>query len=437
MDNSPIHLACDRWTILFMKHFLPVIHGYFDELYDDAIEVAKTNRIKDYNKIDGLFQVWCRHIQEEWTDKERNGQINILRANYRDLEGLISSTIISNLYVMSSMRQSDVVEIPKPEIHLEKFINTCYWFAAKEVAYPYPIFFNKNVTGSNRVLYHCKARKLIQKSLEHAIIELVEPILDQLNEQKKKKKKRHHKKPGKKYSEPKDINVLTEDNLKKFTEQHDKKKIEGLKNFQKSLEYISKNTKEDEIGPDDSASYVYRQNEILQDSQADQDLQDQGLQDQDLQEETELRETTPIHDVLSPNSILCQKQPTPNQAHDQSKQQFVQPKPSPKIIQPSPKPIQPSPKFVQPSPKFVQPSPKTMQPSPKIPPSPIQSTPKSVSYHSLSPANSVSYLPLEDDSKKKKSNTDNRVGRRRKSTITCEKFKQRIDTGIGGGRRKT
>lgn len=261
MDGSPIHLACDRWTILWMKHFSSTVHEYFDGLYKDAISIAKSKKIRDYEFVDILFQKWCRNIEKDWTIRERDNQIKALREKYGSLESLIVNVINANLLVMSTIRQADIHEIPEPEVNVEKFVHLCYWNVAREVAFPYPLFFNTNVVDSNRFIYHYKARKSIEKSLKHSLIEVAEPILEKLSVRKKKKKRHSRRKsPGRHSSEPRDINSLTEDNLKKFTEQQDLERIKKLKEFQNTRKQVE--IVVDDIYPDDSASAVYRQHEI-------------------------------------------------------------------------------------------------------------------------------------------------------------------------------
>jgi hypothetical protein len=180
MDGSPIHLACDRWTALLLRHFASCIHEYFDGLHADAIEIARSKKIRDYSFVDGLFQKWCKSIREEWTLKEMKSQIEALRVRYKDLEGLIANVLNTNLMVMSVVRQSNVDQVPEPEVDVSKFVHACYWHVAEEVAFPYYLYFNRNVVDGQRAVYHQKARKLIEKNLKHTITDIIDPILEKM-----------------------------------------------------------------------------------------------------------------------------------------------------------------------------------------------------------------------------------------------------------------
>jgi hypothetical protein len=237
MDGSPIHLACDRWTAVLIRHFAAVIHDYFDNLYSDAITVSATQgKGKNQSFVDGVFQKWCKAVEKDWTFREAESQLNALRAKYQDLETLIANVLHSNLVVMSVYRRGNVKEINIPEEGTDKFVRRCYWNVARDVGFPYPIYFNTAIRSAERSIYHNKARKLITKVLMETVIETIQPTLDKMNEKEEKRKKRHRKRsPGRKTKEV-DVGELTEENLKKFTEDKDYEAIRALEEYKNQRE---------------------------------------------------------------------------------------------------------------------------------------------------------------------------------------------------------
>lgn len=153
------------------------------------------------------------------------------------------------------------VKVAAPKVEIPQFVQTCYWIVARDVAFPYYIYFNQRVSVDKRPKYHHKARTLIGEAIETTIVTLLKPYLDMLEEKIKKKKKKR------KAQRIKSIEELTRENIARLNEQSNSEKVKRIEEFQKSLEepcvYPPKHEDPtprsaiDDIGFDDSASQVY------------------------------------------------------------------------------------------------------------------------------------------------------------------------------------